>query len=105
MILVEKKSISPAFDQDTGSIGFEIFPKKSVKRAYKLELSSYRPKDSVVRLLDASGKMLLNERPSAFNETHHFLYIVRNLDAGTYFVEISDGFYYQIKEVRIPAAG
>ncbi|MEL6849865.1 MAG: hypothetical protein AAFP92_15190 [Bacteroidota bacterium] len=69
---------------------------------FRVEMVSHEAQHSEIRMVDAKGSLILHEK-SAFSEAIDRLeYTIRNLVAGTYFFEVYDGFFHQVKEVRIP---
>ncbi|MEM7370891.1 MAG: hypothetical protein AAF587_19910 [Bacteroidota bacterium] len=109
MISVEKQLHSRSFPGNTkSSIGFVVYPKETLDAGWEeemhIELSTVYPEASTVRMVDESGRLLIQEEHHFDTDPGRLVYTVRNLDAGTYFFEISDGFFYQVKELRIPPA-
>ncbi|MDX1906127.1 MAG: hypothetical protein SF053_03775 [Bacteroidia bacterium] len=104
MFTVEKKlhQRSPA-NEFRSPIGFVVTP-ASAGEPVNVELTSIFPELSVIRVMDENGESLLQETVP-FDARHTRLeYIMGNLSEGRYYFEVSDGFFYQIKEVRIPTA-
>lgn len=107
MISVEKQLHSRSYPgHNRSSIGFVLYPKGTRKPGWEdelhIELSTVYPEASTVRMVDESGRLLIQEEHHFDTDPGRLVYTVRNLDAGTYFFEISDGFFYQVKELRIP---
>ena len=84
------------------SVGFIVNPDEDHPEGVRIELISHDPQESTIRMLDEWGRTLMQESEGFGNEKNRLEFTVRNLEAGTYFFEMSDGFFYQVKEVRIP---
>ncbi|TAE48612.1 MAG: hypothetical protein EAZ89_15095 [Bacteroidetes bacterium] len=108
MIQVEKKRLSRNASNDIHApIGFVVYPENGVPQSCEeeelhVELTSFQPESSVIRLVDNNGRLLLQEDQDPDADADQVIFTIRNIGAGTYFFEVSDGFYYQVKEVRIP---
>jgi len=99
-MIVERRSAGLTAQQSSPSVKFLVISSmnSSQEKKYQICLSIHNKGRSKVRLSDAQGKLLMEEqnpRASAF--------IIRDLSAGTYYFEVNDGFYYQVKELRISA--
>ncbi|MEM7659496.1 MAG: hypothetical protein AAF399_25500 [Bacteroidota bacterium] len=83
------------------SITFVVYP-SSVEDTHevRVELSAAGRTDSVVRVMDNRGEVLLEE-------THYFAdmgsqtYTLHDLQPGTYLFEIHDEFFHQVKEIHL----
>lgn len=85
------------------TIGFVLRPTHT-EEVYRVELSPFLLEDTTIRVLDSRGKLLLeSDSNQPIGETS-LEYTVQDVKAGIYYFEVSDGFFYQIKEVRVPAA-
>jgi len=108
MLLVEKlqRSPHPCFAPDyRKSIGFLINTSAdSDEEGMYLELAALARREAVVRLTDQKGKLLLQERENLNGAPRQLVYRINNLRAGVYYFEITDGFYYQVKEIEIKEA-
>lgn len=107
MISVEKHLHTRSYSGNSrSSIGFIVYPKdtKSIEWGEELhvELSTVHPETSTVRMVDDTGNLLMQEEHRFDTSPGRLVYTVRNLEAGVYYFEISDGFYLQVKELRIP---
>ncbi|MEL6632903.1 MAG: T9SS type A sorting domain-containing protein [Bacteroidota bacterium] len=101
MISVEQQTLTTSFYSDFPSaVRFTVYPHQESAHQGRLfiELLPYKLETSEITLSDSKGKLILQHQPQ---EGANF--IVRNLKAGTYFFEINDGFFHQVKELRIPA--
>jgi hypothetical protein len=99
MVQIEKRHSPPtAYGHGTSPVGFIL----EGKEEYRVELTPFRPEQTTVRLLDAGGSLLLEEEQPFGEEAKPVVYTVHNLEAGAYYCEITDGFYCQVKEVRLP---
>ncbi|MCI4668414.1 MAG: T9SS type A sorting domain-containing protein [Bacteroidia bacterium] len=99
-MIVEKQTTASLVHSPNPTVKFLIIPSSSSpkEKCYQVNLAIYRKDSTQIRLTDSSGKMLLLEE-SLSNQT----YVIRDLAKGTYFFEVNDGFYCQIKELRISA--
>jgi hypothetical protein len=108
MVLVEKlqRSLSQGMAHDyRSSIGFVISPATGCAQdEIYLELYAVEPRQAMVSLTDQTGNLLLREEQTFLPDQERLVYRIQNLAAGTYYFEVSDGFYYQVKEVQIQAA-
>ncbi len=68
-----------------------------------VELSAYRAQASVLRLLDAQGIEIWREGHLEDPAEFCTEVSIQNLQAGTYYVEIQDGFFHQIRMVQVAA--
>ncbi|MDP5170194.1 MAG: T9SS type A sorting domain-containing protein [Bacteroidia bacterium] len=70
----------------------------------EVELTAYNPAGSTLRLTDSQGTEIWHY--DRLNNSGEFRLDVniRNLSAGIYYVEIHDGFFHQVRMVRIAAA-
>jgi uncharacterized protein YxjI len=99
-----KRSLSLANQSDFRStIGFVVCPPNG-HEALRIELYPFQISESVVRVTDSRGKTLMETDQSRSESLSCLEYTVEDIKAGIYFFEVSDGFYYQVKEVRVPAA-
>ncbi len=69
-----------------------------------MELTAYNPAGSILRLTDSHGTEIWHY--DRFTNPGEFRLDVNisNLSAGIYYVEIHDGFFHQVRMVRIAAA-
>ncbi|MEO0470483.1 MAG: hypothetical protein AAF206_12735 [Bacteroidota bacterium] len=66
-----------------------------------VELNPVDSDETVIRVVDEEGTLLLQEQE--FNgESNRLEITMEDLDAGTYYFEVQDSFFHQVKEVRIP---
>ena len=84
------------------SIGFIVNPDNEAPEGVRVELVSHDPEESVIRMIDETGNLILQEDGGFGDESDRLEFTVNNLEAGTYFFEVNDGFFCQVKEVRIP---
>ena len=85
------------------TIGFVLRPTHT-EEVYRVELSPFLLEETIIRVLDSCGKLLLESDSNQPIGESSLEYTVQDVKAGIYYFEVSDGFYYQIKEVRVPAA-
>ncbi|MDX2247300.1 MAG: hypothetical protein SF052_11010 [Bacteroidia bacterium] len=101
MVSVEKKLYPESHSiQPRSSVGFIVNPDGDSSERLRVELSPFDQDESVIRLMDETGNILLQEQQEPAQHGR-LEFTVSNLDSGTYFFEVSDGFFYQVKEVRI----
>ncbi|GAB4410128.1 MAG: hypothetical protein OHK0039_14300 [Bacteroidia bacterium] len=107
MISVEKRRLNrhhPGKYRPT--VGFIVYPhtdsEAGEEDVLRVELGSFQPEGSVIRLTDEWGQLLLRETYEGDDQSGRLVFTVRNLRAGKYFFEVDDGFYYQVKEIYIP---
>lgn len=107
MVLVEKlqRAPYPSLAHDySSSIGFVIHPAGGcAQEEMYLELSAVAPRQAQVRLTDAQGALLMQEEEHFAPGQERIIYRIQNLCAGTYYFEVTDGFYYQVKEIEVKA--
>lgn len=84
------------------TIEFLVHPQPD-REPLRVELSPFQFSDTVIRVTDAEGQLLL-ESENSTQSLDCLEFLVENLEAGIYFFEVNDGFYYQVKEVHVPAA-
>lgn len=101
MASVEKKILArPATPDSRSSVGF-IVSSRNDKEDLRIELSPFTSEESTIRLSDNEGTVILDDYQE-FDESGNRLEItVSDLDEGTYYFEINDGFFHQVKEIRI----
>lgn len=85
------------------TIGFVLRPTHT-EEVYRVELSPFLLEDTIIRVLDSRGTLLLESDSKQPIGDASLEYTVQDVQAGIYYFEVSDGFFYQIKEVRVPAA-
>ena len=90
-----------AFGRSPISIRFET---SLLNRANAVELTAYNPAASTLRLMDDHGAELWHLDHLSDPSEFRLEVAVRNLNEGTYYVEIQDGFFHQVRMVRIAAA-
>ncbi|MEZ4825012.1 MAG: T9SS type A sorting domain-containing protein [Bacteroidia bacterium] len=100
MVSVEKKHYPDSHStQPRSTVGFIVNPDNDDAHL-RVELSPFAEDESIIRVMDETGNVLLQEQKEP-EHTGRLEYTVSNLNSGTYFFEVSDGFYYQVKEVRV----
>ena len=103
MASVEKKILARNSNDVRSSVGFIVSSKDEEKEAVRVELSPFATDESEIRLSDQEGTVILHDHQE-FDEAGNRLEIrVSDLDAGTYFFEVNDGFFHQVKEIHISA--
>ncbi len=90
-----------AYGRSPISIRFEALQPST---DHSVELTTYNPSSSVLRLMDDHGAEIWHLDRLSDPAEFRLEVAVRNLHAGTYFVEIQDGFFHQVRTVRIAAA-
>jgi hypothetical protein len=102
MISVEKQVYEePQVNGFRSSIVFIVYPlNPGDEQELHVELNSVTPTTSTVRVVDHDGDILFEEI-HYFQEHGTLIYTLRNLLEGTYYFEISDDFFHQVKEIRI----
>ncbi|MEL6593255.1 MAG: hypothetical protein AAFP02_08215 [Bacteroidota bacterium] len=96
---ISKRSFSQNFRP---TIGFVLRPTDS-EEIYRVELAPFQMAQTIIRVLNSTGELILESQ--SIEELQASLeYTVQDVQAGIYYFEVNDGFYYQIKEVRVPAA-
>jgi hypothetical protein len=107
MLLVEKcqKSQRFSYSQDyRTSIGFFIYPEGgSRQNEIYVELSTASARKATVRLVDDRGSVLMQEQERFEPDQSRLTYTIKHILPGTYFFEVTDGFFHQIKELQVPA--
>lgn len=98
---ISKRSFSLSNFRPT--IGFVLRPTHT-EEVYRVELSPFQLEETIIRVLDSGGKLILESDSNQPMGQTSLEYTVQDVKAGIYYFEVSDGFYYQIKEVRVPAA-
>ena len=101
MASVEKKILArPSASDSRSSVGF-IVNAGDDKEDLRIELCPFDSEESVIRLSDNEGTVILHDHQE-FDENGNRLEItVSDLDEGTYYFEVNDGFFHQVKEIRI----
>ena len=84
-------------------IGFVLQPSHG-REALRIELSPFQLSDSTIRVTDSHGHTLMESDQPAEDSQACLEYTIKDLKTGIYYFEVSDGFYYQVKEVRFSAA-
>lgn len=100
MVSVEKRQY-PDSHSSRSTVGFIVNPEKEENDNLVVELNPFDPDESTIRVMDETGNVLLHEDQD-MEDSGRVEFTVNNLDAGTYYFEVSDGFYYQVKEIRVP---
>lgn len=97
-MIVERQTTASISHSPSPMVKFLIVPSgySSKERCYQVNLALYKTTNCSIRLSDSGGALLMEE-----TELKNQTYIIRNLGVGTYFFEVTDGFYCQIKELRI----
>ncbi|MEO0896484.1 MAG: hypothetical protein AAFY71_08815 [Bacteroidota bacterium] len=97
---VEKREYANISSINGQSVRFLVYPSQKTQsnQHYQVDLALFNGKSSRIILSDGNGRLLLEDV-----EAPQQTYVIKNLSAGTYFFEINDGFFYQIKELRISA--
>ncbi|MEM9986878.1 MAG: hypothetical protein AAF804_17425, partial [Bacteroidota bacterium] len=84
------------------AIGFMLFSEGSqAHQAVWLELGSSRGKHIHIKVVDSQGTVMFQERQRIKDLGPKLTFSLRNLASGTYYFEVNDGFYYQIKELVV----
>lgn len=83
------------------SIGFTVNPNEDQPEGVRVELVSRAPEDSIIRMTDDKGQTIIHDDEGIASESDRLEFTVKNLEPGTYFCEVNDGFFCQVKEVRI----
>lgn len=84
------------------SVGFLVYPREQSQadpEALRVEMGPFHPGPTTIRLTDKWGHLLLEEAYEPAQS--RCLITVHDLEDGTYFFEVNDGFFHQIKEVHI----
>lgn len=69
-----------------------------------MEASFHRPADASIFVYDSKRELVLEEKLGQLKHPEEISCYLDHPKPGTYFLEISDGFYHQAKEIRIKAA-
>ncbi|MEM6347573.1 MAG: hypothetical protein AAF927_27040 [Bacteroidota bacterium] len=85
------------------TIGFVLRPTHT-EEVFRVELSPFQINETTIRVLDSCGQLILESDSQQEIGEASLEYTVQDVKAGIYYFEVNDGFYYQIKEVRVPAA-
>ncbi|MDW3647001.1 MAG: hypothetical protein R8P61_08060 [Bacteroidia bacterium] len=85
------------------SIGFTVNPNADQPEGVRVELVSRAPEASIIRMTNDKGQTILHDDQGIGRENDRLEFTVKNLEPGTYFCEVNDGFFCQVKEVRILA--
>lgn len=105
MLLVEKCQQTQSFSYSTDyrtSIAFFIYPDGSSQQSeIYVELSTASARKATVRLVDEEGNTLMLAHECFEPGQSRLSYTIRNIEPGTYFFEVTDGFFYQIKELQV----
>lgn len=100
--MVKKQTLEDSQVNDyRSSITFVVYP-AAVEDSCELvvELTAANPTDSIIRVVDEKGNTLFEEA-YYFSESGSQTYTIRDLQPGTYFFEISDNFFHQVKEIHL----
>ena len=84
------------------SVGFFVNPDQEDPEGVRIELVSHDPEESIIRMVDETGNLILQEDGGFGDESDRLEITIENVEAGTYFFEVNDGFFCQVKEIRIP---
>ncbi len=99
----KQNSSLKSFSAYPSNIEFVLQP-HNTREALRIELSPFQWKGSVIRVTDAQGVLLMESDQDETAASFAMEYTVEDMQAGIYYFEVNDGFYYQVKEVRVPAA-
>lgn len=103
MISIEKSVTSRSLSNEFRSpIGLVVYAQNEPNEELWLELNPFDFEASTIRLVDETGKLIIQEAHRFDPSSDRLIFTVKNLKAGTYFFEVNDGFFYQIKELHIP---
>lgn len=95
-------------DRHRGGFGkspiFIRFAKPCSKEEESVELTPYNPNSSRLRITNAIGDELWTLDRLSDPRKFRLEVDINNLNEGTYYVEIQDGFFHQVRMVRIAAA-
>lgn len=83
------------------SIGFTVNPNAADE--VRVELVSNSPECSIIRMTNDKGQTILHDDQGIGEDKDRLEFTVKNLGPGTYFCEVNDGFFCQVKEFRILA--
>lgn len=104
MLSVKKQQLAPTPPTLMhASVGFLVYPRQAgtpVPDALRVELGPFHTGQTLVRLTDKQGRLYLEETYDSAATQARLLITVRDLEEGTYYFEVNDGFYHQIKEVH-----
>ncbi|MEO1448551.1 MAG: hypothetical protein AAFV07_03435 [Bacteroidota bacterium] len=81
------------------TIGFVLI--SPAQEPLQVELQSFDPIHAAVRLTDSQGTILMEDSCEEEEPGRRMTFAVRHLEPGTYFCEVDDGFYHQVKEIHI----
>lgn len=82
------------------TLRFEILDKEGAV-FYRVELGAFRPGNLILRLVDSENTVVAQESDTAIATGQQIIYRVQNLSPGSYFIEVDDGFFIQVKEVKV----
>jgi len=105
MISVERLSpntLSTSHFRRAASIGFWIHASSQpADSEVFIELDAVAPREATIRLLDQAGTILMERVESITPSQERMVFRVYNLSEGMYYVEVTDGFYHQVKEFQL----
>lgn len=87
----------------TGTTTIHFILHSLAQHVSEISLQAYDFQQLTVQLTSRSGDILMTETLDAEDATHRKSYSIPDLEPGTYYCEVSDGFYHQVKEVHISA--
>lgn len=96
MLSVEKINTLPG----PPAIGFVLI--SPAQEPLHVELQAFDPQHAEVILTDGEGNILFQETCPLSDTDQRMTYAIRQMHPGTYYCEVSDGFYHQVKEVHVP---
>ncbi|RMG57780.1 MAG: hypothetical protein D6722_24415 [Bacteroidetes bacterium] len=99
---MKKQPATPSLSAQA-SVGFVVYSQSPQAETLRVELGPFQARAATIRLSQADGPLLLEEAYSPVRHPARLQITLRDLAAGTYFFELSDGFFHQVKEVRIAA--
>lgn len=83
---------------------FIRFAKPSGHEEESVELTPYNPTSSTITITDANGQEVWTLDQLSDTNKFRLEVAVNNLNEGLYYVEVQDGFFHQVRMVRIAAA-
>jgi hypothetical protein len=104
MVSIEKRETSGYGSAIVGPIGFIVHPEVPDQEEVRVELSLVQAGNLTLRLIDSQGHRLMEQTEWLDPEQEQLIVTVHDLPVGTYFFEVTNGFFHQIKELRIPPA-
>ncbi|MDX2286375.1 MAG: T9SS type A sorting domain-containing protein [Bacteroidia bacterium] len=103
-LFTQSPRLGSSTDTVRSTIGFTVHPSRGSSapecEEIRIELNLRDSEDLTIRVTDASGRLFHEQDPPLRGSCTEEIE-VSGLDEGTYYFEVTDGFYYQIKEVRL----